>query len=113
MVLVEQMSEKLRKLGKKKEVKLAWKRNALRHSFISYRVAEIQNVAQVALEAGNSPKIIFSNYRELVKAADAKKWFAIMPTPQPNVTTMPQLAAVVAEQTVPAEIGASVAVAAG
>ena len=45
VVLVEQMSEKLRKLGEKKEVKLAWKRNALRHSFISYRVAEIQNVA--------------------------------------------------------------------
>jgi hypothetical protein len=37
-------------------------------------VEKIQNVAQVALEAGNSPKIIFifSNYRELVKAVDAR-----------------------------------------
>ena len=57
----------------------AWKRNALRHSFISYRVAAIQNVAQVALEAGNSPQMIFRHYRELVRPADAVKWFSIMP----------------------------------
>jgi integrase len=57
----------------------AWKHNALRHSFISYRIAEVQNVHQVALEAGNSPQIIFSNYRELVRPADAKKWFSIVP----------------------------------
>src|SRR6185436_16268032 len=57
----------------------AWKHNALRHSFISYRVAQIQNVAQVALEAGNSPRMVFSNYRELVRSADAEKWFAITP----------------------------------
>ncbi len=55
------------------------KPNALRHSFISYRVAETKNVAEVALEAGNSPKMIFSNYRELVTPEDAKAWFAIMP----------------------------------
>jgi len=56
-----------------------WKHNALRHSFISYRVAGIQNVAQVALEAGNSPRMVFSNYRELVRPADAEKWFGITP----------------------------------
>ena len=55
-----------------------WKHNALRHSFISYRIAQIQNVQQVALEAGNSPQIIFSNYRELVRPADAQKWFSIV-----------------------------------
>jgi integrase len=57
----------------------AWKHNALRHSFISYRVADIQNVAQVALEAGNSPQMIFKHYRELVRPAEAKAWFAIEP----------------------------------
>ena len=57
----------------------AWKRNALRHSCISYRVAAVQNVAQVALEAGNSPQMIFRHYRELVRPADAVKWFAIGP----------------------------------
>ena len=60
-----------------------WKHNALRHSFISYRVADIQNVAQVALEAGNSPAMIFGHYRELVTAGDAKEWFAIMPPRKP------------------------------
>ena len=57
----------------------AWKHNALRHSFISYRVAEIQNVAQVSLEAGNSPQMIFKHYRELVRPVAAKEWFAIKP----------------------------------
>jgi hypothetical protein len=58
---------------KVKQVK--WKKNALRHSFISYRVAAIQNVAQVALEAGNSPQIVFAHYRELVRPAEAKALF--------------------------------------
>jgi integrase len=55
------------------------KHNGLRHSFISYRVAQTQNVAQVALEAGNSPAMIFGHYRELVTADDAKAWFAVIP----------------------------------
>lgn len=38
-----------------KAKKVKWKKNALRHSFISYRVAETQDVPKVALEAGNSP----------------------------------------------------------
>jgi integrase len=54
--------------------------NGLRHSYVSYRVADIQNVHQVSLEAGNSPKEIHSSYRELVTAPAAKKWFGIMPT---------------------------------
>ena len=36
-------------------------------------------MAQVALEAGNSPQIIFKNYRELVRPAEAKAWFGIEP----------------------------------
>jgi integrase len=57
----------------------AWKHNALRHSFISYRVAQVHDVAKVSLEAGNSPRMVFSNYRELVRPADAEKWFAVTP----------------------------------
>src|SRR6266481_6057517 len=57
----------------------AWKHNALRHSFISYRVALVEDVAKVSLEAGNSPRMVFSNYRGLVRAADAQKWFGITP----------------------------------
>jgi integrase len=57
----------------------AWKHNALRHSFISYRVAETQDVAKVSLEAGNSPQMIFKHYRELVRPDAAKAWFGLMP----------------------------------
>jgi integrase len=60
-------------------VPFAWKHNALRHSFISYRVAETQDVAKVSLEAGNSPQMIFKHYRELVQPKEAKAWFAIVP----------------------------------
>ena len=67
-----------------------WKKNALRHSFISYRVADIQNVNQVALEAGNSSAIIFRHYRELVRGTEAKKWFGIKPTTDGKVTVMPK-----------------------
>jgi hypothetical protein len=56
-----------------------WKHNGLRHSFISYRVAAVKNVAQVALEAGNRPQMIFQHYRELVTPQDAKAWFATTP----------------------------------
>ena len=59
------------------EAKVEWKSNALRHSFVSYRVAQIKNIPQVAYESGNSPGIIDSNYRELVTEHDAKKWFRI------------------------------------
>ena len=70
---------KARKKDGGKRGAFLWKHNALRHSFISYRVADIQNVAQVALEAGNSPQMIFQHYRELVRPAAAKEWFAIEP----------------------------------
>jgi integrase len=57
----------------------AWKHNGLRHSFISYRLAAVQNTAQVALEAGNSPQTIFKHYRELVQSKDAEAWFGLAP----------------------------------
>lgn len=56
-----------------------WKDNGLRHSFVSYRLADTQNAAQVALEAGNSPAMVFKHYREVVKPDAAKAWFSIVP----------------------------------
>ncbi len=53
--------------------------NGLRHSFASYRLAISKDAAAVALEMGNSPRKLFQNYRELVTAAEAKRWFAVMP----------------------------------
>jgi integrase len=58
---------------------VTWKANALRHSFITYRLAQIKDVAEVALEAGNSPTMIFRHYRELATEAEAKEWFCIVP----------------------------------
>ena len=56
-----------------------WKHNALRHSFISYRVAKIKNVNEVAIEAGKSPDMIFKYYRELVTEKEADAWFGVTP----------------------------------
>ncbi len=59
----------------------------------------IKNVAQVALEAGNSPQMVFSNYRELVTPKDAETWFGIVPpgttlkTKSKKIVAMPHQAA--------------------
>lgn len=60
-------------------LKMEWPRNVLRHSFISYRIATVKSADQVALEAGNSPSIIFKHYRELTTEEEANKWFGILP----------------------------------
>ena len=58
-----------------------WPNNVLRHSFISYRIAIVKSAEQVALEAGNSPTIIFKHYRELATEEQANEWFGIFPLP--------------------------------
>jgi integrase len=60
-------------------VGMEWKKNALRHSCISYRVAECGNVPLVADESGNSVSVIRTNYLRRVKPAVAAEWFGIMP----------------------------------
>ena len=65
-----------------------WRQNALRHSFISYRLAEIQDMNQVALEAGNSPRMIFQHYRELCTPNEAKTWFSLAPEGAENVVSI-------------------------
>ena len=59
--------------------RVPWRHNALRHSFCSYRLADVKSAAQVSLEAGNSPQMIFQHYRELVTEKGTKAWFAITP----------------------------------
>ena len=54
--------------------------NGLRHSFCTYRLADIQSAAQVALEAGNSPTMLFRHYRALATTEEGKAWFNVMPT---------------------------------
>lgn len=65
-----------------------WKRNGLRHSFISYRLAGIKDMGEVALEAGNSAQMIFKHYRKLVNEKQASDWFSIMPS-KAEASTIP------------------------
>lgn len=53
--------------------------NGARHSFITYRTAELRDVARVADECGNSVSTIKNHYRQLVTSEDAIKFFAITP----------------------------------
>lgn len=71
-----------------KSLGVPWQKNGLRHSFASYRLAQTQNAAQVALECGNSPQMIFRHYRELVTPRDAAAWWAIEPKRASNVILM-------------------------
>ena len=57
--------------------------NKFRNSYISYRVAQIKDVQRVALESGNSPRVIQREYLELATEAEAKKWFEILPAGSP------------------------------
>ena len=56
--------------------------NGLRHSFISYRLAVVEDVGQVSLEAGNSPGMVLKQNRQLVRESEAKAWFSIVPPTQ-------------------------------
>jgi integrase len=64
---------------------IPWPHNCLRHSYASYRLAAIADTARVALEMGNSPQKLMTNYRELADEHDAAAWFAITPKLSKNV----------------------------
>lgn len=53
--------------------------NGLRHSYATYRLAVVKSADAVALELGNSPKKLFSNYRELASEAEGLAYFAVQP----------------------------------
>lgn len=58
---------------------LRWKKNAPRHSFGSYRVAQLKDIPATSLEMGNSPAMVRKHYLEAVHESDAVKWFGITP----------------------------------
>lgn len=60
-------------------LKFEWPNNALRHSYASYRMASTDNAQKVSSEMGNSPQMIYRNYRRVVTKSEAKKWFSIFP----------------------------------
>ena len=68
---------RIKKVVKASGVK--WKRNALRHSFGSYRMEQTKNEGQVALEMGNSPQVVKDHYFEIVDEREAKAYWSIKP----------------------------------
>jgi integrase len=57
-----------------------WPNDALRHSFASYHIAKFNDAAALALEMGHvGTSMIFGNYRELVKPAEAARYWEIRP----------------------------------
>jgi integrase len=79
IVRLSNPSGALSDIAVKAQVAGGWRQNGLRHSYISYRVAQTGDVARTALEAGNTPKMIFRHYREVVDEESAIVWFSIMP----------------------------------
>jgi integrase len=76
--------------GVKAQKAVAWKSNALRHSYASYRFAATSDAGKVAGELGNSAAMVHRHYRELVKPAAAERWFNVKPAESPaNVLPMP------------------------
>ncbi len=53
--------------------------NGHRHSYASYRLAEIKNEHQVALEMNTSPRKLRDNYLALVNASQLEEWKRVLP----------------------------------
>jgi integrase len=75
------------------EAGVPWKHNALRHSYVSYRTAETQNIPQVSYESGNSVRIIERNYLKRVTISEAQRWFSISPAGETKILQFPVAAA--------------------
>lgn len=75
-----------------KRAGVTWKNNALRHSYGSYRAAVTQNLPQVALEMGNSVKMVVKHYREKKTKEQGNTWFAIQPDNLDKIIPMPKAA---------------------
>ncbi len=82
----DRQSKYARQVATKLGVK--WPANGLRHSYGTYRLATVKSAAQVALEMGNSPAMVFRHYREVVTEQDAKLYFSITPETAANVIPM-------------------------
>jgi integrase len=75
-----------------KRLKISWKANCLRHSYATYRLSMVPDAGCIALEMGNSPAKLFTNYRGLDRENHAPEWFAIEPE-RPSTKIVPFTAA--------------------
>ncbi len=64
----------------RKRIGYGWPRNALRHSYASYRLAVTGDAGRVATELGHGDTdMLYRHYRELVTPADGRRFFALTP----------------------------------
>lgn len=56
---------------------LNWPHNALRHSYGSYRMAIIKDMARLAYEMGDSPAVIKRHYHNPRAVSEAEAWFTL------------------------------------
>ena len=56
-----------------------WRINAPRHSFASYRLEQCKSAGEVALEMGNTARVVMKNYVDVVHAEDALAYWNITP----------------------------------
>ena len=70
--------EFLSALARRKGIVDPWPPDVLRHSFCSYRIAIVGSLDKVADEAGNSPRILKSNYRRPVLEEDGLAWWNLL-----------------------------------
>lgn len=68
---------------------LARKDNANRHSFGSYRLAVTKSYPDVALEMGNSPEKVRSNYNDPKAESEGLEYFTISRAAPENIITLP------------------------
>ena len=78
-----------RSTGKQRKDLSPWPENAMRHSFVSYRLAATGDAAKTALESGHDQAVLFRYYRELVQPKVAHRYFNIRPSAAKNVIAMP------------------------
>jgi integrase len=75
-----------------KRAGIPWKANCLRHSYGTYRLSIVPDAGRIALEMGNSPAKLFTNYRELDRHNHAPEWFAIEPPTRRSRKILPFIA---------------------
>ncbi len=74
--------------GRSARASISRPENGLRHSYGSYRLPVINDVARLALEMNNSPAEIFESYRELVHPRDVESWWKIAPVVPSQIVQM-------------------------
>ncbi len=74
----------------RESLKIANRRNGLRHAFVTYHFAVHADEGLTAMQAGNSPQMVHKNYKGLATKEEAEKWFKVFPSKEPrNIVGFP------------------------